>query len=127
VGENEESELIRSAKPLLLDSLNLDDDSILDDHTDFTEADAFYGCPHMVQVQVAGGRGVDGSSIIESGKSLFRHTSVTPVRCINGQSATIHANRCPAQVAIRNVQPILPTPKSFVKSDIDKVDQFNQE
>jgi hypothetical protein len=71
VGDNEESELIRSAKPLLLDSLNLDDDSILDDHTDFTEANAFYGCPHMIQVQVAGGRGVDGSSIIESGKSLF--------------------------------------------------------
>jgi hypothetical protein len=95
VGENEESELIRSAKPLLLDSLNLDDDSILDDHADFTETDAFYGCPHMIQVQVAGGRGVVGSSIIESGKSLFRHTSVTPVRCINGKSATIHANRCP--------------------------------
>jgi hypothetical protein len=114
-------------KPLLLNSLNLDDHSILDDHADFTVADTLYGCPNMIQVQVAGGRGVVGSSIIQTGKSLFRHTNVTPVCCINGQWATIHANRLSAEVTIRSVPPILPTPKSFVKSDIDKVDQFNQE
>jgi hypothetical protein len=82
-------------KSLLFDSLDLDDDSILDDHADFTEADTFYGCPNMIQVQVAGRRGVAGSSIIESGKSLFRHTTVTPVRTSEHESATTVSNRCP--------------------------------
>jgi hypothetical protein len=74
VGDTGASESALLTEPLLLDSLDLDDDSILDDHADFTEADALYGCPNVIQIQVAGGRGVGGSSIIESGKSLFRHS-----------------------------------------------------
>jgi hypothetical protein len=112
---------------LLLDSLNLDDDSILDDHADFSEAEACYGSPNMIQVQVAGGRGVDGSSIIETGKSLFRHAILTPLRCIEGEPATTHMNRCVAHVTSGNVAPIFPIPKSFVKTNIDKVDQINEE
>jgi len=49
-------ELDQLAKPLFLDTLNLDDHSILDDHADFTVADAFNGRSNVFQVQFAGRR-----------------------------------------------------------------------
>jgi hypothetical protein len=45
----------RSAKPLLLDALDLDDQAILDDQPDLAEPDAPDGLANLVQIEVAGG------------------------------------------------------------------------
>jgi hypothetical protein len=53
-----------SAKPLLLHSLDLHNDAVLDDHADFTVSDALDGFPNMIQVEVAGWWRVGDSSVI---------------------------------------------------------------
>jgi hypothetical protein len=44
-----------SAESLLLDALDLDDESILDDHADLAVLDALDGLPDLIQVEIAGG------------------------------------------------------------------------
>jgi hypothetical protein len=95
VGDTGASESTLLTESLLLDSLNLDDNSILDDHADFTVADALNGCPNVIQIQIAGGRGWDGSSIIKSGKSLLRHIHLATVPCSHNGLATTYSNRYP--------------------------------
>jgi hypothetical protein len=54
------------SKPLLLDSLDLDDDPILYDHAHFTVSDAFNGRLNVIQIEVAGGRFTDARTLIRS-------------------------------------------------------------
>jgi hypothetical protein len=66
VGDTETSEWNHLSKPLFLDAFNLDNDSILNDHTDFTKADAANSGANVIQVELARWGRV-GDALIEIG------------------------------------------------------------
>ena len=115
-----------SAQPLLLNALDLDDYSVLDDHADLTKSNALDGCLNVIQIQIAGRWRAVTRSMIECGTSLSRHTYLT-TRC-----GPLHGRCRPARgnvfgPTIHKAEPILPGPKSRVKTNIDNLDRVTRE
>src|SRR5262249_2925688 len=62
-----------SAEPLLLQAINLDDHTILDDHTDLAMPDVLDGQSDPLQIEIAGEEGAGGPPIFLGGQRPIRH------------------------------------------------------
>jgi len=65
-----------SAKPLLLDAFDLDDDAILDDHPDLTIPDAADGPPDTVQIEICCGARGESSFVVLRGSCNVWHAQL---------------------------------------------------
>jgi len=65
-----------SAKPLLLDAFDLDDDAILDDHPDLTIPDAADGPPDAVQIEICCGTRGESSFVVLRGSCNVWHAQL---------------------------------------------------
>jgi hypothetical protein len=65
-----------SAKPLLLDALDLDNDAVLDDHTDLTIPDAADSSPDAVQIEICRGRQGESSFVVLRVSCIVRHVQL---------------------------------------------------
>jgi hypothetical protein len=111
------------SKPPFLQSLDLDDHTILDDHADLAVVDPLDGHPHVFQPEALGGGRLVDTPVIVSRMCFLRHTDLVTIGRTRLDPALAgplaHASRRPQMSGV-----IITGRKPSVKRYIDNSDRI---